>query len=504
MIAPGGGASRSGRPPLFETPADRRLAAFAWAVGLAASFLLIALLQFRSGDPDSNVYAGISARLAAEPFARWIAPEWWGQWNFAGPFREHPIGIFILPALAGRLGFPPPQAAYAVNGLFQAGSIVLVQLLAAHLVSGRDARALGWIVQLMPIAFVFRIRANQEYAVLAAILLGLLATERSRLRPAWAWLTALGFAWALLVKGVFGFVVPIACGVWLAVAAWRDDESADGGRVGSGQLGPMAPWVVLALTLVVAAVLTVAYEWAYRHVTNDSFLAFYTGPRLRPDAVAGGAVDRVGYNIVWYTARLAWYAFPWSIVALGAFGTWAAGARSRRGDGVASPDSGAMRGLLFVIAASFILIVLFSFSDRKADRFIFPAYYFVAAAGGSAAIRWSPALSMAVDRLDHRIAPAAVHVLAIVVGPLLPAGGLIKTAAAAIRARTSELRSYNRQPFACRRSTHNAGPWIPDRPLRDSRAARRGRHGRGVRRARPEARTGRGHQGAAGGVLSGC
>ena len=35
-------------------------------------------------------------------------------------------------------------------------------------------------------------------------------------------------------------------------------------------------------------------------------------------------------------------------------------------------------------------IVLFSFSDRKADRFIFPAYYFIAAAGGVAAIRYSP------------------------------------------------------------------------------------------------------------------
>jgi len=424
VIAPAGGTWRSGSPSLYDSPADRRLAAVAWAAALAVSFLLIAILQFRSGDPDSNVYAGISARLAAEPFARWIAPEWWGQWNLAGPFREHPIGIFILPALAGRLGFPPPQAAYAVNGLFQAGSIILVQLIAAHLVSGRDARALGWIVQLMPIAFVFRIRANQEYAVLAGILLALLATERSRLHPAWAWLTALGFAWALLVKGVFGFVVPIACGVWLTVAAWRGDERADGGRVGSGQLRPVAPWVALALTLLVGPILTVAYEWAYRHVTNDSFLGFYTGPRLRPDAVAGGAVDRAGYNIVWYTARLAWYAFPWSIVALGAFGTWAAGARSRRRDGVASPDSGAMRGLLFALAASFVLIVLFSFSDRKADRFIFPAYYLVAAAGGAAAIRWSPALSTAVDRLDRPWVPAAcwtaLFLLRLITGSHLP------------------------------------------------------------------------------------
>jgi 4-amino-4-deoxy-L-arabinose transferase-like glycosyltransferase len=407
VIAAAGGPPDGRRPSLFDTPEDRRLAALAWIAALAASFLLLALFQFRSGDPDSNVYAGISARLAAEPFVRWIAPEWWGQWDFTGPFREHPIGIFVLPALAGRLGYPPPQAAYAVHGLFQAVSIVLVQLIAVQLVSRRDARALGWIVQLMPIAFVFRIRANQEYAVLAGILLALLATERSRARPAWAWLTALGFAWALLVKGVFGFLVPIACGVWLVAAEWSDRAGAGAGRSGkNGASRRAVPWVALTSVLLVAPILTVTYEWAYRAVTGDSFLAFYTGPRLRPDAVAGGAIDRAGYNIVWYTARLVWYAFPWSVVALAAFGMWVLGARNRR-EMVSSADEGAVRALAFATVASFILIVLFSFSDRRADRFIFPAYYFMAAAGGIVAIRSSPALSRVANRLDRPWIPAA-------------------------------------------------------------------------------------------------
>jgi 4-amino-4-deoxy-L-arabinose transferase-like glycosyltransferase len=407
VIAAAGGPPDGRRPSLFDTPEDRRLAALAWIAALAASFLLLALFQFRSGDPDSNVYAGISARLAAEPFVRWIAPEWWGQWDFTGLFREHPIGIFVFPALAGRLGYPPPQAAYAVHGLFQAVSIVLVQLIAVQLVSRRDARALGWIVQLMPIAFVFRIRANQEYAVLAGILLALLATERSRARPAWAWLTALGFAWALLVKGVFGFLVPIACGVWLVAAEWSDRAGAGAGRSGkNGASRRTVPWVALTSVLLVAPILTVTYEWAYRAVTGDSFLAFYTGPRLRPDAVAGGAIDRAGYNIVWYTARLAWYAFPWSVVALAAFGMWVLGVRNRR-EMVSSADEGAVRALGFATVASFILIVLFSFSDRRADRFIFPAYYFMAAAGGIVAIRSSPALSRVANRLDRPWIPAA-------------------------------------------------------------------------------------------------
>ena len=52
----------SARPPIaasLRSPGSGRL---------AASFVLIALVGFTSGDPDSRVYAGISARLAAEPF----------------------------------------------------------------------------------------------------------------------------------------------------------------------------------------------------------------------------------------------------------------------------------------------------------------------------------------------------------------------------------------------------------------------------------------------------
>ena len=32
----------------------------------------------------------------------------------------------------------------------------------------------------------------------------------------------------------------------------------------------------------------------------------------------------MGYNTVWYTGRLAWYAFPWSLAGLAAFAAWTA------------------------------------------------------------------------------------------------------------------------------------------------------------------------------------
>ena len=459
---------------LFTEPGGRSAAMLSWIAALAVSFIVLAAVRFTSGDPDSRVYAGIAARLASEPFARWIAPEWWGQWGFAGPFREHPIGIFVLPALIGKAGYPAQQAAYAVNGAFQVASIVLLQLLAVRLATAREARALGWIVQLMPIAFVFRVRANQEYAVLAAILVALLATERSRERVAWAWLTAVGFTWALLVKGVFGFVVPVVCAVWLAARAWDIWRDVGPGlQSGPGDVGPglqsrprltrpLAPWIALALVLLVAPALTLAYERAYVSATGQSFLAFYIGPRLNPDAVAAGSTGRLAYNTVWYTARLAWYAFPWSLIALttcvvvlrGYVGQGfrlrvklrrsaealsasapSAPARPRRSsesgvgaEAVSPAENGERRsgesGLLFAVVASFVLIVLFSFSDRKADRFIFPAYYFMAAAGGVTAIRRWPAVSRVVNRLDRPWVPAvcwlSLFALRLVTGSHLP------------------------------------------------------------------------------------
>jgi hypothetical protein len=169
--------------------------------------------------------------------------------------------------------------------------------------------------------------------------------------------------------------------------------------------------------LLVAPALTLAYERAYVRATGESFLAFYTGPRLNPDAVATGAAGRLAYNTVWYSARLAWYAFPWSLMALGAC---VVVLRRYVGQGFSPADT----GLLFAVLASLVLIVLFSLSDRKADRFLFPAYYFMAAAGGVTAIRRSPGVSHLVDRLDRPWAPAAcwlaLFALRLVTGSHLP------------------------------------------------------------------------------------
>ena len=386
----------------------RRIAGLAWFAAVAAAMALIAATGYTSRDPDSTVYAGIAARLSAEPPASWIAPEWWGHWGFQGPFREHPAGILLLPAALGRLGYPAPQAAYAVNACFQAVSLVLLGALAATVVSGREARALTWMLQLILIAFVFRIRANQEYAVLAGLLAALYATERSRERPVWAWLTAASFAWVLLVKGIFGLMVPAVCAVWLLARGAR--------AAGAAAVASRRAWLALAATLVVLPAVTAGYEMLYQRVTGQSFLAFYAGPRLDAGAVASDLWLRWPVNLVWYAGRLIWYALPWSPFAIVVAWLWLKG-RIR-------PDARAAGALPFALGASALIVAAFAAADRRADRFIFPAYFCLGAAGAIGAIRWSPRLSRLVERLDRPWVPAALWIglflLRLASGPHLP------------------------------------------------------------------------------------
>jgi hypothetical protein len=389
----------------------RIVAVVSWITVLSASATLLALTQYSSRDPDSTVYAGIAARLAQEPVHRWIAPEWWGLWGAKGLFREHPVGIFVLPALLGRLGYPAAQAAYLVNGCFQAASLMLIASLAAAYASRRESRALAWMLQLLLIAFVFRIRANQEFAVLAGIALALYATERSRERVEWAVMTAFAFVWVLLVKGVFGLAVPVMCGVWLAIR-------------GTGDRRPTAPWVALGLILLAAPLVTIAYEAMYQRVAGESFLAFYFGPRLDAGSVAEGAFARWPPQVIWYIGRLVWYALPWSVFAIAA-GVALIRARRQKSSTMHDPsDARATQGLQFAAVSSAILIAAFAVADRRADRFIFPAYFFVGAAGAIAATRWSPRLARAVAVLDRPWVPAAVwfglFLLRLASGPHLP------------------------------------------------------------------------------------
>ena len=395
----------------------------AWGLAWVITAALLAAIHYTSRDPDSQLYAGISARLVEEPVGQWIAPQWWGFWNSEGPYCEHPVGMFVVPAALGLAGYPRAEAAYAVNALYQICCFALVTAIAAAVTRRAEARALGSLLQLLPIAFVFRVRANQEYAVLAGVLLALYATERARTRPVWTAGMLAGFSAVLLVKGVFAVMVPIVCIGWL-VSRWPSRGHGTGDR---------AAWLAILAMPVAGALIAWGYESAYVHATGRSFLEIYRTRQLPEDAIAAGSVAaRVAYTATWYVTRVVWYAFPWSLVA----GAVAAGAL-RRGrwrpwegsepayrevdadpphtDEPDAQDDGGARAVWFACVTGVVLTAAFSLAHRKADRYIFPVYFLIGAAGAAPALRRIRWLRRLADAADRAWVPAALYVLLVVV-----------------------------------------------------------------------------------------
>jgi 4-amino-4-deoxy-L-arabinose transferase-like glycosyltransferase len=360
----------------MEPSSPARTRTLAWITVLVLSAVALAALGYEARDADSRLYSEIASRMAAEPLSLWIAPSFPKGWFMSGLFREHPVGIHLLPALVARGGYPPLQASLAVNGLYVVLSLVLLQRLAATLVSEAEARSLGLFAQLLPIAFTFRIRANHEAAVLLCLLLALYGVERATKRPAFCLAVVAGLVGLLLVKGVLVVMGFAACALWLLVRR-KGDPSAS---------GPAAFWAMLAaLVAVVAAALL--YEYLYRLATGEPFWSFYLGRQLGVAAVAQSeaGLHQKMYNLVWYLGRVLWFPFPWSL-------TLAAALLSPKVRGENATDDGARRGALFVVGFALLYLGAFSLSDRRADRYLFPVYYAVGAAGAVAALRAWPRL----------------------------------------------------------------------------------------------------------------
>ena len=370
---------------------------FLWLCAIVAAAFLLVAADYRSRDPDSSLYARLAADLAGQPMERWIAPEWRGAWDHQGLFREHPAGILWPPALLIKSGFPAGQAPYVVNMAYQAAAILLIPLVAGAVVRPFEARALAWILQLIPLAFVYRIRANQEHPLLMCFLALLYATHRARTHAAWLLLMVASFCALVLLKGAFAMFALVAAAIWALLI-----PASDGGS-------NRWAWVGLATAAGSAALMTAGYEALYARATGESFLDFYRSLRLGASISLTEArvVPHSLVNVAWYVLRLLWFAAPWSLIACVTAWFWLrARARGTREAEFADGTDRAMAWSLVVVA---VFIAVLSPALVRAERFIFPAYFIVGAIGAVSAIRWSPWMrdaAIAADR--YRSLPVLV------------------------------------------------------------------------------------------------
>jgi hypothetical protein len=365
-----------------------------WCCALAAAASLLVLTDYHSRDPDSALYARLSGDLARRPPEVWIAPEWGGAWNGQGLFREHPVGILIPSVLLIRAGFPENQAAYVVNMFCQVAVILLIPLVAAAAMNATEARSLAWLLQLLPVSFTYRIRGNQEHPVLMCFFAMLYATHRTRTQPAWILMTAAAFCFMVLIKGAFAMFGLVAAALWLLLVPTPPG--------GSNRWA----WAGLGLTVIAAIAVIWSYELLYVRTTGESFLSFYRSVRLGSSVRLSGAsvLPHVLVNIGWYLSRLGWFAAPWSLVALVTVWAWA---RSKtRGTHLFSATS--ERALIWTLLLTGTYIVVLSPALVRAERFIFPIYFIVAAVGIVTAIRNADSVRRFVVRTDQYWVPVGV------------------------------------------------------------------------------------------------
>ena len=366
----------------------------AWIIVVAVAALLMAAVDVQAVDADSGLHIGLVVRLSAMPLDQWIAPQWWGMWGLTGPYREHPIGILVLPLLLHKLGYPAAQAPFLANAIYQVLSLIVIQRVAASVVSGSSARSLIWMLQLIPIAFTYRIRANHEQAVLLLFFLALWAVEKSRKDSRWIGLLMFSAAATVLVKGLFVAWIFIGCGAWLLIVRGEGDGSPLQ-NIRARAIRDIHAWIGLAAALGAVVAVIACYEFFYNRTTQESFLATYTARQIETAASAEGlsSPSKRARNLVFYGGRLLWFAFPGSIAVL---------ALMRRHRNDKSSTALMRQALFYCVGVSILYVLMFSLSDRHADRYIFPAYYLLAAGGMIVAIhRWDWVRRVA-ERWDRR------------------------------------------------------------------------------------------------------
>jgi 4-amino-4-deoxy-L-arabinose transferase-like glycosyltransferase len=386
------------------------------AIWLGAFVLVAAILvlsRFTSDDPDSTLYAGIAARLAAQPVPRWIAPEWWGLWSrvdLEGLYVEHPVGFFVVPAVLARLGMPGEQAAYIFGVATALGSLLLIATIVARVATRADARAVLVLLQIMPIAFIFRVRANQEYALLLCMLVTLRGVDRARQSASGFLAVTAGIVCAFLIKGFFVIFALLAAALWVLT------NPAD--RRGS----PLRPIAALGCAVAAAAVAAAGYEVWFMRVTGESFWHRYWARQFAPDAGARIGAGVILEHALFYASRLIWHPAPWTLAAVAGL------LRPRRGPRVwwHEASSPGRRAAVFVLLFAAGSVAILSPSPRVAERYVFYAVYAVAALSAVIACRAWPALRNALARLDARVPalPAVVWLglilMRLAAGPFLP------------------------------------------------------------------------------------
>lgn len=353
----------------------RNPALFVLAYIIICTFLFIFPYEIR--DSDSSAYDSISRKIAFKPLVEWCAPEWWGHGYHEGLYQDHPPGILWLPALLIRLGFPELSAVFYANFIYVFLSLYFIFLLARHF----EGPLFGWSAvfacMLTPIFLQYLIRANQEPPLNLAVIAGLYGVVRSEESWKFRALFVASLIFAFLIKGVSAFILAaLAIVYWLIFLRKRKTL------------------IFIVLAVVCALSTMVVFELWYRQITDgvgfwQNYLFFQQG---QSGEIGLNPLKKIA-NFVWYGARALWFSAPWVFfIFYGIF--------KQRKDAASLLKN---RFFSLCLSSALFVILLFSLLDRKADRYIFPAYTFLALAGIWIVYHFKPGLVRFLKRKEKNL-----------------------------------------------------------------------------------------------------
>lgn len=335
--------------------------------------VVVTIFPYEYYDSDSSCYSSISQKLAYRPVQTWCAPQWWGHGGNEGLFQDHPPGILWLPAILVRLGIKGSVAALCANFFYILLSLYFVFKLAKFW----GEAAFGWGAVfgfvLTPIFLQYLIRANQEHPLNLAIVAGIYGLARSRESLGYKVLFIAALIFAVFIKGMSALILSMLAMIyWLVVSRNRKTFSL----------------IIFAHLIAFGAIFL--FELWYKGITHTSFLQAYLAFQGGRSIGAVFHPDRRIYSLLWYSARALWFSSLWVLFLF--YGIW----RSKK----EKPGLFKDPFLCFLLISALGIVLFFSLSDRKADRYIFPAYLLLTLVGVRVLLKTKPKVADFLGRRE--------------------------------------------------------------------------------------------------------
>jgi 4-amino-4-deoxy-L-arabinose transferase-like glycosyltransferase len=328
--------------------------------------VFVSVFPYEIHDADSSAYSSIARKLAYKPLTTWCAPDWGGHGYNYGLFQEHPPGVLWITALFIRIGIPEGSAAFCANFLYIFLSFYFIYLLVSYF----GGSVLGWGAVLAyaftPVFLQYLIRANLEHPLNLAVIAGIYGLVRAEESWKYKAIFAAALVFAFLVKGILAFILSI-----LALVYWM---------VFSRSRKTLL-FIVLANLFALGTM--VLFELWYRQITGGiGFWANYINLQFSRGVLTGFNPFRKIYNLIWYLGRAIWFPAPWVFFIFYGIYKWK------------KENIPVLKDMFFKLSVISATCILFWFSlfDRKADRYIFPAYTFLVLAGVWILFRLKPKL----------------------------------------------------------------------------------------------------------------